>query len=75
MEAAEVDNFKEGVINHARYGRDKVGEASPRVVNMEVIRPFSKNSFGDQLGQELKCHELKSEGEKVETIKTGLVMM
>lgn len=45
-----------------------------RVVNMEVIGPFSENRFGDQLGQELKCGRWRGKGKKVGTIKVGLVM-
>lgn len=41
---------------------------------MEVTGPYAKKSFGDQLGQDLKCSELKSKGEIVETIKIGLIM-
>ena len=40
---------------------------------MELPAPFNENSFGDQLGWELKCSEL-SEGEKVEMIKISLIM-
>lgn len=51
-----------------RQGR---AEKPSRVISVELSGPLNENSFGDHLGQELKCSEL-NEGEKVETIKMSL---
>lgn len=52
-----VDSFKEGV--KAQDGGEQDRGPSSGVVHVEVTGPFGKNSFGDPLGQELKCSELK----------------
>ena len=46
-----------------RQGR---AEKPSRVISVELSGPLNENSFGDHLGQELKCSE------KVEPIKMSL---